>query len=126
MSEKTIGELLTDLRAVVDERETLSTRDGELSKLKAEIEYALQCKAKEQGVPGFKSDAGSITFVDDLRAKYDPERWDAIVEWAVSSGNHFIFQRRLTDVKVKALVVEGVALPDGLSLESYTKTSFRR
>jgi len=58
----TIGELLADLRAVVDEREELSRRDSELSHRKAEIEWALQCKATEQGVPGFKSEAGSITF----------------------------------------------------------------
>jgi hypothetical protein len=125
-TELTIGEMLKNLRDVVDARDSLANQDSELARQEAELKYALQRKASEQGVPGFKSDAGAITFNEDLRAKYDPETWESIVKWAVESGNSHIIQRRMTDARVKALMDEGVVLPDGLTLEPYIKTSFRR
>lgn len=122
----TIGEMIKGLRDVVDARDSLSNQDSELARQEAELKYQLQCKAQEQGVPGFKSPDGSFTVAEDLRAKYCPEAWDSIVKWAVESGNSHIIQRRMTDARVKALMLEGTVLPDGLTLEPYIKTSFRR
>lgn len=125
-ADKTIGELLADLRGVVDTRELIAEQDKELYARETTLKLTLQRKAQEQGVPGFKSEAGAFSCSEEMRAKYDPEQWDAIVKWAVESGNQHIIQRRMTDARVKALMVEGVAFPDGLTLEAYIKTSFRR
>jgi hypothetical protein len=61
-----------------------------------------------------------------MRAKYDPEKWPGIVKWAGETGNEHILQRRITDAKVVDLVANGVALPDGLSLEQFVKVSIRK
>lgn len=69
----------------------------------------------------------SVGFDDGaMRAKYDPEKWPSIVKWAGETGNEHVIQRRITDAKILDLVKNGVALPDGLSLEAFTKVSIRK
>ena len=126
IGEKTIGDLLLELRDIANEREEIATRDKELGAQRETVERELLRRAEREGVPGFKSPAGSISFGEDIRAKYEPEKWDDIVKWAAATGNQHIVQRRMTDARVLALVLEGVVLPDGLTLEPYTKVSFRR
>lgn len=122
----TIGELLTELRGIVDEREELSARDSVLSSRKAEIENELRHKAAEQGVSKFDNDLIGVSFSSDMRFKYDPAKWPDVVKWAVETDNLQIIQRRMTDAQIKSLLVEGVALPDGLTPDPYVKISVRR
>ena len=123
----TITPLLEELRSVIDRREELATEDKGLAERKAEIERALLEYQKATGVEALKGGGMSVTFdADAMRAKYDPERWDAIIRWAVEQNQTHIIQRRMTDAKVIDLVNTGVALPDGLTLEPYVKLSTRR
>lgn len=119
--------LLEELRTVIDERETISTRDSVLSARKLELEHALIGYHETTGLTSVKGGGMTVSFDDDaLRAKYDPEKWQSIMQWAVQSGHDYIVQRRLTDAKVIALIKDGVELPEGLSLESFCKISTRR
>lgn len=122
-----ISTILEELRAVIDEREQLSMRDSELSKRKDELEKQLLDYHGESGLQSVKGGGLTISFDDSaVRAKYDPDKWNNIIRWAVETGNEHVIQRRLTDKKCESLLKEGVAFPDGLTLENYTKISTRR
>jgi phage shock protein A len=121
-----VGETLTRLRAVRDEMEGLNSELSKLESEKSQLEAALMHAHEEQGVDSFKGGGLTVSFAQAFRAKYEPEKWTSIVKWAVETGNEHLIQRRLTDTKVVELVDGGIALPDGLNLEGYTKISVRR
>lgn len=122
-----VTSLLEELRGIIDERETIAARDSTLSRRKSEIEVALLSYHDATGLESVKGGGMSVSFDGDAcRAKYDPEKFNEIMAWAVATGNQHILQRRLTDARIVSLIKDGVALPDGLSVEPYTKISTRR
>jgi hypothetical protein len=122
-----MSELLAGLRSVIDEREELARQDKILSERKSRIERELMQFHESTGLESCSGAGMSVTFNDDaMRAKYDPEQWPGIVKWAVESGHDYIIQRRLTDAKILDLVANGVALPEGLTLEPFVKMNIRR
>ncbi len=122
-----VGSVLQNLRALIDLREKVAELDTALSKRKTELEGKLLDIQKSSGLSSFADFGVSVTFdTGAFRAKYDPEKFNDVMKWAVETGNEFIIQRRLTDAKILGLIDEGVSLPEGLSVESYTKISVRR
>lgn len=122
-----ISDLLAELRSVIDERERLSEQDSRLSKRKSAIEFELLGIHAATGLESLSGNGMGVTFKDDaMRARYAPEQWNAIAKWAAETGNMHIIQRRLSDAKIVDLVMEGVQLPEGLTLETYTSISTRR
>jgi uncharacterized protein YlxW (UPF0749 family) len=122
-----VTETLRMLRQVIDEREQLAAQDKVLSERKSALEAELLNFHASTGLNSCAGAGLSVTFDDGaVRAKYDPSKWADIVKWAVSTGNDHIIQRRLTDAKVIDLIENGTALPEGLTVESYTKLSTRR
>ena len=120
-------ELLTALRSIIDQREQLAEQDSRLVKQKSQLEHQLLAFHELTGVDSVTGGGLSVSFDDAaMRAKYDPERWPAIVRWAIETGNDHIIQRRLTDAKVLDLIENGTALPEGLTVENYVKISTRR
>lgn len=120
-----IGTTLERLRTAIDEREVLRARDRELSDEIGQIERQLDDYSKAHGLDNFKGGGMSVSFKEAFRAKYEPEKWDGVLKWAVETGNTFIVQRRLTDAKVEELAMT-CGLPDGLGIESYRKIYTRR
>lgn len=122
-----VGDVLASLRAIIDAREKLSEIDSLLSARRGEIEADLMERHAKEGVDSYSGGGMSVSFNDEaVRVRYDPERWEAIVNWAFRTGNLGIVQRRITDAKIAALVAEGVSLPTGLTLETYCKLNVRR
>jgi len=123
----TISGVLKNMRALRDEREVLNDRDREIGTQLQSLERELLQYHEATGLLKIAGDGMSVSFDPDaLRAKYEPEKWKEVVAWAVASGNEHIIQRRLTDSKVVDLIASGIPLPDGLSVETYTKMNIRR
>jgi hypothetical protein len=121
-----IDNLLIELRRVWDEEDGLNDRLNALGKRKAAIKALLLDYHTSSGLASFANELIGASFKADLRARVDPEKWADLHKWAVDTGNTHIFHRRLTDTKVKELLNEGVALPEGLTLESYTAINLWR
>lgn len=123
---QTIDDCLAELRGVLDEAEKIDEIKSRLAKRRAELESEIIAFSEKSGLTSFKTDKLSVTVTEDLRFKYDADKWDDLVRWAVDTGNLFIIQRRLTDSRIKSLIADGVALPAGLTQEGHTKVSSRR
>lgn len=124
----TLGELIhlyARLDSEIDEREAAT---DVLRKQREECKAAIKGMMEVPGKGQDKATAAGLTFsmVTKDRAKYDPGEWPNIVKWAVETGNDHIIQRRLTDAKVVELIANGVALPWGLTVESYRDVQVRR
>lgn len=123
---ESIGQLLDQFKAVIDERESLAIRDLELGKLKVDLERRIKDHAEATGLNQFANDFISVTVSDENRAKIDPAKWDDIFKWAAETGNINLIHRRVSDAKVIALIEEGVELPEGLGIDPYKKLAYRR
>lgn len=127
MNAPNVNELLNRMVDIKGAKEELNKRLSELSSEEDTIEQALIHWYGTSGLKSVSNDFATVSFDPDaIRVRYDPEKWSDIVKWAVTSDNLHIIQRRLTDAKILSLVTEGTALPDGLTLDNYTKVSFRR
>lgn len=125
-----ISDILADYRASLDRVDDAKAalRAAEDARDNAEHELRSAMEAAGLTDDGAKvSGAGvTVTWRQKMRAKYDPAKWDTLVRWAVDTNNQHIVQRRLTDKAVLELIDNGVALPDGLSVEAYDDIDFRR
>lgn len=125
-----LSELLTAFRAEKDVQDILNADLAASRKRADELEQSILAEMERNGFDsdGSKfSDGGmTVTRRTKWRAKYDPALWPQIVAWANESGNSHIIQRRLSDKPVMELIDCGVALPEGLSAESYVDLDFRR
>lgn len=122
-----VSVLLAELRGLIDERERLAEEDRRLSKRKSEIESSLLSFHDASGLEQMAGAGLTVRFDPAAtRVRYDPEKWDSVVAWAVQTKNFQIIQRRTSDAKVMSLIEEGVALPEGLSIETFTGISVRR
>jgi uncharacterized protein YlxW (UPF0749 family) len=126
IEETSITETLSKLRQVRDQIDQANAALSSLKQQEQHLERKLEDYHQQTGLDSVKGGGLTVSFAPAFRATYTPELWPEIVKWAVASGNGHIVQRRLTDAKVIELVDNGVALPEGLSLESYTKMSIRR
>jgi hypothetical protein len=122
-----LNPLLTELRSIIDQREQLARQDKELSERRSAIERQLLDFHHSSGLDSLSGGGLGVGFDPTaLRAKYEPEQWNNIAQWAVATHNEHIIQRRLSDAKIVELIDSGVELPAGLSVEQYVKISIRR
>lgn len=122
--------LLAEYRRLLDlkdeQNEAVSGTNRQLEKIEAKIRDGLT--ARGQMVKGAKTgiDGLTLTVAEKWRAKYEPELWPTIVEWAGAHGMSHLVQRRLNDKAVMELVDSGQGLPVGLSVEAFLDLNFRR
>lgn len=123
----TVEALLSELHSTMNEADDLNERLAVVKARRDQIERDLLAFHKTTGLTSF-SGAGIGVTVDPsaMRAGYDPEKWNDLVNWCAATGNQHLIQRRLTDSRVIDLWETTGALPEGLKLESYTKISVRR
>ncbi len=121
-----VDAMLTELRSIVDQSDALNDQLSALSERKREIERGLIAFSEDSGLTSFATEGMSITVKEKTRAKYDPERWEELVGWAVANDKTYLIQRRLTDAKVVDMVDNGEPLPEGLSLEPFAQVIYRR
>lgn len=121
-----IGELLAMKFNLHDRKDELNADLSAVNKSIADVDAALMKQLRESGQTKASDDRVTVSVKTGWRAKYDPEQWPAIMEELVKSGHGHIIQRRLTDAKVVEMAENGVALPAGLSLESFDNLSFKR
>lgn len=120
-------QLLTELRAIIDEREQLAEQDRKLSARKAQIERDIQRFSETHGVNKFSGGGLSVSVQDKLRVTYVPEEWPNFLRWAIETGNDHLIQRRITENKVLDLMASGTVVPAELvKTEAYRKVSIRR
>jgi hypothetical protein len=122
-----VGAVLAKLKTVRDLRSRLSDADALLGTVNQGLEKKLLDYHESSGLESLSGGGLSVSFDDSaMRAKYEPDKWPQLLAWAAQTGNEHIIQRRLTDSRVLDLVKSGVALPEGLGLESYVKISIRK
>lgn len=121
------AEILAELKDVIDQREELARQDRELSGRRQRLEKELVDYHERTGLEQIAGAGLTVRFDPAAtRCRYDPDRWQEIVRWAVQTDNLHVIQRRLTDGKIIELVENGTPLPEGLTLESYVGLSVRR
>lgn len=126
MTNPTLGDLIRSWKqqkALVEEYETAAKSARALLD---DMETDINAKMRELGIESASEDGVSISTKTKWRARYDPDLWGDIVKWAAANGVAYIVQRRMNDAKIMELVDNGVALPEGLSVESYQDLAFRR
>lgn len=117
---------LARLREIIDEKEAIGQRDKALSAEKSAIERDLIQYSETSGLDKFSASGMSVSITDAMRFKYDPAKWSDILKWAVDNNYDYIVHRRTSDAKIEELMLEGVALPDGLTPDPYKAISTRR
>ena len=122
----TAGALLDELRQVMDATDELNKQLKPLNERKGEIHGALIRIAQEQGTDRFGNEKLSVTITEKSTARVDPEYWDALYQWAVATKNTQILYRQASATKLQELALDGVPLPDGVTLESIMAVNARR
>jgi hypothetical protein len=97
-----------------------------LTEQKDSLEWELRKIAEETGLDDFKTDRITIKVGEKVVARYEPDKWHEVVKWCLDNDLLDVLQRRLTASKLQSLAEDGVALPDGIWLESIDNVSFRR
>lgn len=126
MTNPTLGDLIRSWKkqkALVEEYESAAKSARGLLD---DMEIDINAKMRELGIESAAEDGVSISVKTKWRARYNPELWADIVQWAAANGVAYIVQRRMNDAKIMELVDNGIALPEGLSVESYQDLAFRR
>jgi hypothetical protein len=127
VSPETTEELLKELRRLSDRMDELNAENKTLSEQWDVIEGKLIAFHRASGLKSISGGGMSISFDPEaMRTKYDPSKFAEVFKWAADNHYEYIIQRRFTDAKILELIDSGVALPDGLSMEAYTKVSARR
>lgn len=100
-----IGKELTEMRRLLDDKERLNAELSDINKEIAKIERRLSEYCEKVGVDQIKADGVlSVTVKKILRIGYDKDRWNNLVEWAASTGNTHIVQRRISERPVMELM----------------------
>jgi hypothetical protein len=126
MTTATIGELVADYAALTAEIDEAELAIAVLVRKKNDLKSAIRHMMTEQGLDRTSSSGLTLSVVTKLKARCEPDKWPSVVRWAVENGYDHIVQRRLTDAKVLELVDNGIALPDGLGVETYPDLSIKK
>jgi hypothetical protein len=125
-STQTLGEMITWWKSQKSIVEAHEAEAKAARSLLNDIEAGILIKMRDAGLESIAQDGVSLTIRKKFRAKYDPEMWESLINWASQNGMTYLIQRRLNDSKVLELVDNGVPLPEGLSIEGYDDLAFRR
>jgi hypothetical protein len=126
MTNPTLGDLIRSWKKQKSLVEEYETAAKSARSLLDDIEADISGKMAVLGIESASEDGVSISTKTKWRARYDPDLWGDIVKWAAANGVAYIVQRRMNDAKIMELVDNGIALPEGLSVESYQDLAFRR
>lgn len=121
-----IGDLIAKYSAVDAELDAIEEQAKQLRIKRESVKLAIKITLDLGGVDKASAHGITVSIREKWRAKYTPELWPGVVEWAITHGHSHIVQRRLTDAAVMELVDNGVILPDGLSVESFKDLDVRR
>lgn len=121
-----VNAAMAQLRQVIDLREKIAELDRELSQRRESLERILLDFHETSGLEQLRAGGLSITFNPALRPRIDPEKWDGIYEWAVHTGNTQCLYRQVAQAKFLELIEQGSQMPEGVTVESYTKINTRR
>lgn len=120
------GSLLKSYLAVLSMLDSVSEIEKKLTTLRSAMKDEFIRRASVEGVEKFSGEGVSVTVKDKSIVKYDPEKWDDILRWLVSSGHGYCVHRRLSEAKIQELMDNGVRLPDGIAFDSIKEVSHRR
>lgn len=122
----TLGELIAEFRTAIDAHEEADRAAKDLRAKRDDCERRVMTAMENAGLEKTNAAGLSLSVVQKFRARYEPEKWQSLMRWAVDTGHEYLIQRRLTDTKVMELVDAGEPLPEGLSVEPYKDLNFRR
>lgn len=125
-----IADLLADKRRVRDELDTVNQKLATLREADTALDRQIMDAMTEAGLTeaGAKvSGSGmTVTRTNKWRAIYKPEKWADFFKWCAVNNYDYLIHRRMSDAKIMELVDAGVALPDGVTVESFPELNCRR
>lgn len=121
-----VGDLLADLRRIRDEKDRLNEQLSALNKQEDALKAKLLSYHEASGLDRVANDQLTVSFKESIRGKVDPERWKEFFAWAVATGNTHVCYRQISSTKLAELAQNGEALPEGVTLETYTDVNIRR
>lgn len=88
------------------------------------IETWLKAQADEQGVTGFKTEAGTafITTTDFANVA----DWDAVVQWVKENDAYDLLERRVSKTAVRGYLEANSELPHGVNYGTKVEMNVRR
>ena len=125
-SDVSAGDLLTELRQLLDKRDEVNLTVAAINERRNQVEYELQKLAERTGLDSFSNDVLTVSVKTETVVGYDPEYWGSLMEWAVRTNNTHIIQRRVSTRPVMELVDNGIEMPEGIKFETITKVNTRR
>jgi len=120
------AEVIEEFADIVDQIQEHKDSINLLTEQKESLEWELRKISEETGLDDFKTDRINIKVGEKMVARYEPDKWHDVVKWCLDNDLLDVLQRRMTASKLQSLAEDGVALPDGIWLESIDKVSFRR
>jgi len=120
------AEVIEEFADIVDQIQEHKDSINLLTEQKESLEWELRKISEETGLDDFKTDRINIKVGEKMVARYEPDKWHYVVKWCLDNDLLDVLQRRMTASKLQSLAEDGVALPDGIWLESIDKVSFRR
>jgi len=120
------AEVIEEFADIVDQIQEHKDSINLLTERKESLEWELRKISEETGLDDFKTDSSNIKVGEKMVARYEPDKWHDVVKWCLDNDLLDVLQRRMTASKLQSLAEDGVALPDGIWLESIDKVSFRR
>jgi hypothetical protein len=125
-SDVNAGDLLNELRELLDEKDDLNNTLSKVNKRREEVEYLIQQLAERTGLDSFSNDVLTVSVKKDTVVSYEPERWNDMVAWAVATNNLHIIQRRVSTKPVLELIDNGIEMPEGIKFTEMTRVNTRR
>lgn len=126
MQSRKPAEVIEEFADIVDQIQEHKDSISLLTELKGRLEWELMKIAEETGLDDFKTERINVKVGEKVVARYEPDKWHDVVKWCLDNDLLDVIQRRMTASKLQSLAEDGVALPDGIWLESIDKVSFRR
>ena len=125
MSDK-VGDMLSELRILLDRATALNAELTEVNKQRSAVEWKLKASMSANGLDKIANDCITVSTKDETVASYEPEHWADLVAWAVAHDATHIIQRRLSSKPIVELAVNGEPIPDFINLQTITRLNVRR
>lgn len=126
MKPANVGECLKEFYALSGEIDELNEQLKKKNERWAELEAFIIDESERHGSEKFALPEVVVSVKSDIRAAYDPERWEDYVRWCAETGNFACIQRRLGEKALKEMLDAGCEIPEFIRFEPYRKVSVRR
>jgi len=121
-----VRERLERLSALMDEISDMSQKTDKLKAEQEQIKRQVLKYCRENEMDRVSASGVTVTIGERPLARVAPDKWPEFWAWAVLTSNTGVMQKRVTDVRLHDLAIEGVVLPAYVTLETTDKINVTR